>query len=253
MQPSKPEVVMRSFVLLPFVLLMPACAPDERMPLSECDYGLYWAECGGDGEPVLGCDRGNGDCRWFSGGVTARGYAVADKPVLGGCPEGWPFSDFGPSGRLREHVVATQMSLLSRSVVSREGVNDVPVMFDLTGTTIRGLIRCNPDPLCSAGEFVTVERFGSSVAVRQPADPRVRWQLEIIQGQTRDTWRARLYRTDMRFRDLPLQLVCNESYGYDYLMSGVLHLNTDDLSDLDALHGRLEGTGEGNTEITFEF
>jgi hypothetical protein len=57
----------------------------------------------------------------------------------------------------------------------------------------------------------------------------------------------------MRFRDLPLQLVCNESYGYDYLMSGVLHLNTDDLSDLDALHGRLEGTGEGNTEITFEF
>ena len=242
---------MRSFVLLPF-LLMPACAPDERMPLSDCDYGLYWAECGGDGEPVLGCDRGNGDCRWFSGGVTARGYAVADKPVLGGCPEGWPFSDFGPDGRLREHVVR-QMAILSSARIEREGVNDLPVIFDLTGTTIRGLIRCNPDPLCSAGEFVTVERFGSSVAVRQPADPRVRWQLEIIQAQTRDTWRARLYRTDMRFRDLPLQLVCNESYGYDYLMSGVLHLNTDDLSDLDALHGRLEGTGEGNTEITFEF
>ena len=58
--------------------LFTSCAPDERMPLSECDYGLYWAECGGDGEPVLGCDRGNGDCRWFTGGETARGYAVAD-------------------------------------------------------------------------------------------------------------------------------------------------------------------------------
>jgi hypothetical protein len=241
---------MRSFVLLPFVLLMPACAPDERMPLSDCDYGLYWAECGGDGEPVLGCDRGNGDCRWFAGGVTARGYAVADKPVLGGCLEGWPFSDFGPSGRLREHVVATQMSLLSRSVVLREGANDVPVMFDHGPPFFE---RCSRSG-CTGRPYLPVERFGSSIAVRQPSDLLVRWQLEIIEGQTRDAWSARLYRTEMRSpRDLPLQLVCNESYGYDYLMSGVLHLNTDDLSDLDALHGRLVGIGLRGEEITFEF
>jgi hypothetical protein len=36
-------------------------------------------------------------------------------------------------------------------------------------------------------------------------------------------------------------------------MSGVLHLNTDDLSDLDALHGRLVGIGLRGEEITFEF
>jgi hypothetical protein len=243
MQPSKPEVAMRSFVLLPF-LFITSCAPDERMPLSECDYGLYWAECGGDGEPVLGCDRGNGDCRWFSGGVTARGYAVADKPVLGGCPEGWPFSDFGPDGRLRERVVR-QMSFLSRAPVERESANDLPVVFDLAPPYPT---RCNTGAGCLSAQ---VERVGTSILVA--SGDRTVIQLEILPGETRDAWTMRLYRS-RRIGSMhsPVILSC---LGFDgsYLTSGTLHLNTDDLSDLDALHGRLEGVGERGDEVTFEF
>jgi hypothetical protein len=250
MQPSKPEVAMRSFVLLPF-LFITACAPDERMPLSDCDYGLYWAECGGDGEPVLGCDRGNGDCRWFSGGVTARGYAVADKPVLGACPEGWPFSDFGPAGALRERVVS-QLGLVSSVRVERDGVNNLPVVFDLAPPY---LTRCSREG-CFGSTYIPVIPVGTSVVI-----PFTRFnhgtsmQLEILPGETRDAWTTRLYRTDCRCGgDVPVYLSCQGNFfGREYLTSGTLHLNTDDLSDLDALHGRLEGVSDRGEAFEFEF
>ena len=231
------------------VTTLGACAADERMPLSECDYGLYWAECGGDGEPVLGCDRGNGDCRWFTGGVTARGYAVADKPVFGGCPEGWPFSDFGPDGALRERVVR-QMGLLSNvPVVEREGANDLPVVFDLAPPFNP---RCSREG-CTGASWIPVFRAGSSVVVTYQLGTM---QLEILPGQTREAWTMRLYQIACRrcTDDVPITVGCqNNFYGREYLRSGTLHLNTDDLSDLDALHGRVEGVGDRGEAFTFEF
>ena len=232
-----------AFVAL-LTALCTSCAPDERMPLSDCDYGLYWAECGGDGEPVLGCDRGNGDCRWFTGGVTARGYAVADKPVLGGCQEGWPFSDFRPDGSLRERVVR-QMSILSGVQVEREGANDFPVVFDLAPPIPP---RCWDRPACITAR---VDRVGRSVVVSRGDNVAI--QLEILPDETPGDWTMRLYRSEcLCIR--PTELWCQHNYiGGEYLTGGTLHLNTDDLSDLDALHGRVEGVALNGQPFTFEF
>ena len=237
---------MRALLFALFASLFTSCAPDERMPLSECDYGLYWAECGGDGEPVLGCDRGNGDCRWFTGGVTARGYAVADKPVIGGCREGWPFSDFGPDGRLRERVVR-QMSVLSSVRVQREGANDLPVVFDLA-PPFRP--RCSDRPECLSAEVLGV---GQSIVASQD-NGAVVVQLEILPGEIRDEWTMRLYRNECLCTDRPIGLACQtDFFGREHLTSGTLHLNTDDLSNLDALHGRVEGVADRGEAFTFEF
>ena len=45
---------------------------DRRVPLSDCPHGLYGAEWGGTGEPVLSCASDLGDGRWFRGRVTAE-------------------------------------------------------------------------------------------------------------------------------------------------------------------------------------
>ena len=58
---------------------------DPRIALSDCPHGLYWAECGGAVEPVLGCEGELGDCRWFQGGASARGYTMSDCPATGPC------------------------------------------------------------------------------------------------------------------------------------------------------------------------
>jgi hypothetical protein len=44
----------RSWVSASVVIVGVGCAPDGRVPLSECEFGLYWAECGGNGEAVPG-------------------------------------------------------------------------------------------------------------------------------------------------------------------------------------------------------
>ena len=129
-------------------LAVSGCA-DDRVPLEDCDYGLYWAECGGNGEPVLGCDRDTGNCRWFAGGLTARGHAVSTCPPTNPCcHSGWPFTDFSPDGTVRE-VAVEQMSLVGRHVAQRRSPNnDVSVVFDFTeeprGTSeFCGLLGCS--------------------------------------------------------------------------------------------------------------
>lgn len=242
--------------VLSWVLLAPlalhGCAPDERAPLSECEHGLYWAECGGEAEPVLGCDRESGDCRWFSGGETAHGYAVSDCPVSEPCcHRGWPFTDFEPSGATLLQVVDV-MSLLEHRFVARVGEHDLPVEFGFTEETIPGLVRCAPAPGCMGGGFVARARVGASIVLTMERF-RSRWHLEIVTAATREQWSARLYRIDHGSRVGALYPVCNDySIGREWALTGVLRLNTDDLSDLEALHGRLEGVGE-HGEISMEF
>ena len=102
-----------------------------------------------------------------------------------------------------------------------------------------------------------MERVGSSIVVRLVIEGYARWELEILPGARPEDWRARFYRIDPAHRGGPIPLSCGgDSIGREYLGSGMLHLNTDDLSDLDEFHGRLEGTareGEFPNELVFEF
>ncbi len=75
----------------------PSTCPFSWQPvIDECDTGRFFANCGGDGEPVLGC--AHGDCRWFTGGCAARGYEVSPCPSDDICcftlrNGRWPFQE----------------------------------------------------------------------------------------------------------------------------------------------------------------
>lgn len=250
----------RSCMSALLTLFVASCAPDERVPLSECSFGLYWAECGGNGEAVLGCDRETGDCRWFDGGETARGYAVSDCTPSGSCCDGsWPFSDYEPGERSIRRNLDAQMSLLRWGVVSRETENEVTVVADLAGETSVGVIRCGPDmfPGCdTGGGWVT--RVGDAVVLNAGA----RWsesggwhQLEIVPSEAPDVWTVRLYRFGAMFDEgQNIPLACGYfTTGLLVPLSGVLHVNTLDTSDVAAFHGRLEATTDTGVEFTIEF
>ncbi len=59
-----------------------ACPGGNAPSLESCEAGLFDADCGGTGDPVLACA---GDCKWFVGGCPAEGYRPID------CPLGDPF------------------------------------------------------------------------------------------------------------------------------------------------------------------
>ncbi len=211
--------------------LLASCAPDDRILLEDCDVGLYWADCGGNGEPLLACERDTGDCRWFSGGVTARGHAVSDCPTTDPCcHDFWPFTDFGPGGDLLNRV-RDQMAIHVLGPVTRE--SSVEVVFDLT---------CGdpPSPGCPRNAFVA--RSGSSVVATFGGGP-IRWELEVVTGAS---WGMHLYRIAEGTRDAPPVLGCyHYSHGRRPVVEGVLHLSTDATDDLEAFHGRFEGTVDG--------
>ena len=68
--------------------------PGERPPIESCFQGVFFAECGGDGEPLLGCTED--DCRWFADGCVAAGYEASNCPADDiCCHDDWPFEDDG--------------------------------------------------------------------------------------------------------------------------------------------------------------
>lgn len=227
------------------------CAPDERMPLADCDFGLYWADCGGNGEAVLGCDRQSGECRWFSGGVTARGYAASTCPSTNPCcHSNWPFTDFSPDGRARE-VAVEQLSLLGFGVISPSSHNDVAVQVDLTDEPAGSIRFCDPAMRCVTWGGGTPLLVGDSLVVVYGATGE-RWELEIVPGLTPDEWSVMLYRfVDHTREGLAPPLACSDWYsvGSSYLLEGVLHLSTDDFVDPAAVHGRLEASGSPYTFV----
>jgi hypothetical protein len=71
-----------------------------RPPIDECRQGFFFADCGGDGPPVLGCRLTN-DCRWFVHGCVAEDYETSSCSAERTCcipnkkrgPQGsWPFA-----------------------------------------------------------------------------------------------------------------------------------------------------------------
>lgn len=228
-------------------LAVSGCA-DDRVPLEDCDYGLYWAECGGNGEPVLGCDRDTGNCRWFAGGLTARGHAVSTCPSTNPCcHSNWPFTDFSPDGTVRE-VAVEQMSLLRLGVVQRrQAYNDVSVLFDLTAISPGGVLQfCQDDSGCRTGGGFR-HLVGDSIVVSYGSGADGRWQFEITPGETADGWSVHLHWfRDVTREGLTPPLVCSDWYSVStsYALEGILHLNTSDLSDPEAVHGHLIATGD---------
>ena len=69
-----------------------ACVGGVAPTLDRCDAGVFDADCGGDGEPVLACRNGT-HCKWFVHGCPAEGF----RPIA--CPLGDPYCVDTPDGR----------------------------------------------------------------------------------------------------------------------------------------------------------
>lgn len=233
-------------------LAIAGCAPDERAPLEECEHGLYWADCGGNGEPVVGCDRESGECRWFAGGVAAQNHAVSDCPVSDVCcHDFWPFEDYRPSGDLLE-VSRGSMSMLRDGVLSRAGVSDVSVVADLEGGSRTLTMQClgggSPSmfPCNEVGSGGRVVRVGDSVVAFFERGP-YRFELEMLPAPDVAGWSVNLFHSVVAMRDPTPVVSCNNyRVGTEWAAGGTLHVNTTDTSDLDAFHARFEGEIDGN-------
>lgn len=249
----------RALALVPLMLGVLGCAPDERVPLSECEFGLYWAECGGNGGPVLGCERATGDCRWFGGGETARGYAVSDCPLSEPCcHDGWAFTDYAPGDRVIRRNAAAQLYLLRQGVVSREAGNEVTVTADLEGETQVGWIRCEtPVSGCNtSGGSVT--RVGDAIVLTagsQWGSSGGWYRMEIVPSESPEPWTVRLYQfATVLDEGQEIPLVCAYFTMVDEVpLTGVLHVNTLDTSDVETFHGRLEATTDLGVQFSIEF
>ncbi len=60
----------------------------------DCHVGLSFADCGGDNDPVLGCEADDGLCWWFTtGAVPEQVEHVSDCPADDiCCHQNWPFA-----------------------------------------------------------------------------------------------------------------------------------------------------------------
>lgn len=233
-----------------------ACTPDERPLLSECEHGRYWAECGGNGDPVVGCDRATGECRWFAGGETAYGHAVSSCPPDDVCClGGWPFDDWAPTGALLEHA-RDDLGTLKLGMASRSHPSDAPVLYDDLGGrehfTSCGVI----DPGClDAYLYWRVRAVGESIVLSAVDAPWVA-PLEIELLPDDGTGRhARIYVHSRGCTDCPDSPPnCGVNRGEEFeITSGALHLSTDRFDDLDAIHGRFEGIGPTGLPFLIEF
>ncbi len=238
-------------------ILCVSCGPDG-VPISECAFGLYWADCGGNGEPVLGCDRSTGECRWFATGVAAEDHAVSDCPASDVCcHDDWPFEDFSPSGEVLERARGS-MSMARTAVLSREGVSEVRVVADLASGTRSLTMQCLGEgepstfPCSEVGSGGSVTRVGDSMIVVFERGS-YRFELEVVIGTEVEDWSVNLYHSAVWMRDPTPVVSCNNyRVGTEWAVSGVLHVNTTEASDLDSFHGRFDGEVDGN-QFVMEF
>lgn len=68
---------------------------DGQQAEPTCDMGAFFADCGCDGEPALGCiPDGDRQCRWFVGGCAPSDYVLSDCAADDiCCAEDWPFDE----------------------------------------------------------------------------------------------------------------------------------------------------------------
>lgn len=75
----------------------PECGTPLAKTIDQCATGGFFANCGGEGQPTLGCNAATEDCRWFTTGTVAEGYtssSCSHEDIC--CEDDQPFtsSDF---------------------------------------------------------------------------------------------------------------------------------------------------------------
>jgi hypothetical protein len=117
-----------------------ATEPDDagcgslRPSLASCFRGLYWADCGGSGDPALACSELDGSCLWFTHGCVASAYRPIGCPVENVCCESssagpWPYPDDWRPADMTQRL-AEDVALFGAMPITRESPADIVVVAD---------------------------------------------------------------------------------------------------------------------------
>jgi hypothetical protein len=236
---------------------------DELPALETCDYGLYWADCGGSGPPRAACDLATGACRWFEGGVVPCGHIASDCPLDDLCCEPaldglgvWPFVSWHPEGA----VLAGALSIdgLYGGVITAAAPAGIPVVLDFTVTPPRGVeVTCDEGgglPECMMRLLVR-RRVGQSLVLHFLADDLGVNRRSLLL----EAWRAtpglqgRWYLLTAPQRDSPVRAACGRSEAYMLPLAGEVHLSPDAFEHPERVHGVISGSTPDRGAFTIRF
>lgn len=245
-------------------LLLGSCATGPS--IAECEGGRYWADCGGEGQDVLGCNVGTGECRMFFGGVVADGFVASDCTEALCChavPSGtrlWPFSSWHPGGAVlaqaREDIDLLRLTSIDRDSPAGLGVTFAPVE---AATPSLG---CSHEhgvfPGCRLAS-VTTSLSPTHLVVDVRSAIALRYHMSIVVERSPDGGAsARVFMFEEPPDDIEDGPYCGASVGAAYTPTGSLVLDPDALDSASAAHGVLDADlaqpdGSYVTHITLRF
>jgi hypothetical protein len=236
-------------------------ACDGPPVLDTCEYGLYWADCGGTGPPRAACDRITGECRWFEGGVVPCGHVASDCPADDLCcepaPAGlgvWPFVDWRPEGR----VLAGSLSIdgLWGGVITSSTPPGVVVNLDFTDTPPDSVeVSCagSASAECRT-RLVQGSRSGAAIVLWFRADEGVNLESFALEAwPTPAGVEGRWYERRAPQRDAPLTPSCGRSGVRLLPLEGEVHLSPDAFEHPEAVHGVISGSTPDRGAFTIRF
>jgi hypothetical protein len=233
--------------------------PDGGPALDECLHGRYWANCGGNGPPRVGCDLATGECRWFEGGVVARGHVASDCPAEDLCcassPYGtgiWPFADWLPEAAAL--AGSTDVDLLMGGLVTSAEPVGMPTALDFGDIPPAGVICEGSSPAC-AMRIVERTRSGSALVLHFRQDDlgilRRSYVLEVWPAPS--GLEARWFQIDAPQTDSPVGPYCGRSDQRFTMVSGEVHLSPDAFDRPEDAHGTIRLEEPGSSPIMIRF
>lgn len=240
-----------------------ACGGPRPISIDECERGLYFADCGGTGGPVLGCVETTGRCAWYRTACVPSGVRPVDCPPDDVCchstPDGlWPYEGaWRPEEDMAAMEMVSDIATIGCAVVDETTPAEITVTVDRTvGAPASNEVDCTPGTaldLCGDGSLMrpAIGREGlSTVVLFRSMRVLSDWvYLELIPSSP--SHRARVFvRPGNDFAvDVPTTCVPFEMGS----VSGTLRLNTADLSSTTDLHGVLEMNAAGGGTATLAF
>lgn len=270
---TRPERVARLAAAL-LVALAAGC--DAGPPLSECDPGLFDADCGGDTPPVVACERDTGECRWFRTSTVAANHAVSRcgaediccEHPFGPWPLAWPFDDWRPPTEAARLRAVGDLGVLRNVFVERgRPPAEVAVSFDAGLPLLEGVvIECPRSRVgwCSGGggpveaSTLTIERYRagrSLVIVLRPRVGVAEWIIEVSPSAVGEGLAARVFSLTLSAPDSPTHLAVScTAGGLSQEVVGSIRLSPDAFDDPTAARGVLDLTWrDGETDFVLRF
>ncbi len=265
---TRPERV-TAFGAALLVALLPGC--DGGPPLSECDPGLFDADCGGTTPPVVACERNTGECRWFRTSTVAANHAVSRCAAEDICcerveapvPLDWPFEDWRPATEAARLRAVRDLGILRYLRVEREQpTSEIAATFDAGLPLLDApVLECpTPTPGCRPGpaDGLTVPRYRagrSLVLVVGTFLGRGEHIIEVSPSRVSDGLVARAFWVTFALADSPTySSVGCTAHGDSLDVVGSIRLSPDAFDDPAAARGVVNLTfAEGGTELLLRF